>query len=114
MLLAILVWRCAAQHGSSQKLTFEQLFLCLLDRSELQYDLDSDEEPYRAPSKSRFDEPDFVLVAGDTLRRLRMFRGTRVAFKRKGYQKDVAMIAKASSAILTVPFHHQRIIEGKE
>ena len=47
-----------------KKLTFEQIFLCLFDRSELQYDLDSDDEPYRAPSKSRFDEPDFVLVAG--------------------------------------------------
>ena len=37
------------------------------------------------------------MVAGDTLRRLLMFRGTRVAFKRTGYQKDVALIAKASS-----------------
>lgn len=83
-----------------KKLTFEQIFLCLLDRSELQYDLDNDDEPYRAPSKSRFDEPDFVLVAGDTLRRLLMFRGTRVAFKRKGYQKDVSMIAKASSEMV--------------
>ena len=80
-----------------KKLTFEQIFLSLLDRSELQYDLDSNEEPYRAAPKSRFDEPDFVLVAGDTLRRLLMFRGTRVAFKRKGYQKDVSMIAKATS-----------------
>ena len=36
-----------------KKLTFKQIFLCLLDRSELQYDVDSDDEPYRAPAKSR-------------------------------------------------------------
>ena len=29
-----------------RRITFEQLFLCLLDREELQYDLDSDVEPY--------------------------------------------------------------------
>ena len=38
-----------------------------------------------------------MLVAGDTLRRLLMFRGTRIAFKRRGYEKDVKLIAKASS-----------------
>ena len=75
-----------------RRLTFEQLFLCLFDREELQYDLDSDEEAYVAPAKSRFDEPEFVLPAGDTLRRLLMFRGTRMAFKRRGYQKDVGTL----------------------
>ena len=80
-----------------RKITFEQVFLCLLDRSELEYHLDSDVEPYRARPKSRFDDSEFILVAGDTLRRLLMFRGTRVAFRRQGYQKDVATIAKASS-----------------
>ena len=38
-----------------------------------------------------------MLVAGDTLRRLLMFRGTRIAFKRRGYRKDAKLIAKASS-----------------
>ena len=80
-----------------RRITFEEIFLCLLDREELEYALDGDEEVYTTRPKSRFDEPDFVLVAGDTLRRLLMFRGTRIAFKRKGYQKDVALIAKASS-----------------
>ena len=74
---------------SHRKITFEQIFLCLLDRSELEYRLDCDEEPYRAPPKSRFDDPEFVAVARDTLRRLLHFRVLRVAFKRKGYQKDV-------------------------
>ena len=80
-----------------RKITFEQIFICLLDRSELEYRLDNDEEPYRAPPKSRFDDPEFVLVAGDTLRRLLLFRGVRVALKRKGYQKDVSMVAKSTS-----------------
>lgn len=63
----------------------------------MKYHLDSDVEPYSARPKSRFDDSEFILVAGDTLRRLLKFRGTRVAFKRQGYQKDVATIAKASS-----------------
>jgi hypothetical protein len=80
-----------------RKLTFEQLFLTLIDREELEYQLDSDETPYIAGSQSRFDTLEFVIVAGDTLRRLLMYRGTRVAFKRRGFQKDVATIAKATS-----------------
>ena len=80
-----------------RKLTFEQLFLALIDREELEYQLDTDEEPYTAPSQSRFDTPEFVIVAGDTLRRLQMMRGSRVAFRRRGYQKDVAEIAKVTT-----------------
>ena len=79
-----------------RKITFEQIFRCLLDRSELEYRLDSNEEPYKAPPKSRFDDPEFALVAGDTLRRLLLFRGVRVAFKRKDCQTDVSMVAKST------------------
>ena len=82
---------------TARKLTFEQLFLALIDREELEYQLDTDEEPYTAPSQSRFDTPEFIIVAGDTLRRLQMMRGSRVAFQRRGYQKDVAEIAKVTS-----------------
>ena len=39
------------------------------------------------------DEIDF----GDTLRRLLLFRGTRMALKRKGFQKDVKLIANSTS-----------------
>ena len=41
-----------------------------------------------------------MLVFGDTLRRLLMFRGTRVAFKRRGFQKDVKAIAAASAEMV--------------
>ncbi|MCS5703089.1 MAG: hypothetical protein NZ847_10770 [Acidobacteria bacterium] len=80
-----------------RKITFEQLFQALPDREELEYQLDSDTAPYRSKSQSRFDKPEPVLVFGDTLRRLLMFRGTRIAFKRRGFQKDVKAIAEASS-----------------
>ena len=89
-----------------RKITFEQLFAALPDREELEYHLDSGTVPYRAKSQSRFDEPELVLVFGDTLRRLLTFRGTRMAFKRRGFQKDVKAIAGAGKAVVygkTVP-----------
>ena len=79
------------------KLTFEQLFETLLDREELEYQLDSDSSPYCAMWKSRFDTPEHVIIFGDTLRRLLLFRGTRMALKRKGFQKDVKLIANCTS-----------------
>ena len=79
------------------KLTFEELFETLPDREELEYQLDSDSTPYHATSKSRFDTPEFAIVFGDTLRRLLLFRGTRMALKRKGFQKDVKLIANAKT-----------------
>ena len=48
-------------------------------------------------SKSRFDTPEHAIVFGDTLRRLLLFRGTRLALKRKGFQKDVKLIANSTS-----------------
>jgi hypothetical protein len=97
-----------------RKLTFEQLFLALIDREELEYQLDSDVTPYAARSQSRFDTPEFVIVAGDTLRRLLMFRGTRVAFKRRGFQKDVASIAKASSEMCCEAYENLFVHVGAE
>ena len=44
------------------KLTFEELFETLPDREELEYQLDSDETPYCAMSKSRFDTPEHSIV----------------------------------------------------
>ena len=79
------------------KLTFEELFETLLDREELEYQLDADDVPYRAMSKCRFDTPEHVIVFGDTLKRLLLFRGTRMALKRKGFQKDVKLIANSTS-----------------
>ena len=73
------------------KLTFEELFETLPDREELEYQLDSDATSYRAKSQSRFDTPEHAIVFGDTLRRLLLFKGTRMALRRKGFQKDVAV-----------------------
>ena len=86
--------------GRSRKITFEQLFAALPDREELEYQLDSDTAPYRSKTQSRFDNPENVLVFGDTLRRLLMFRGTRMAFKRRGFQKDVKAIAAATAEMV--------------
>ncbi len=79
------------------KLTFEELFETLPDREELEYQLDSDTAPYRAKSQSRFDTPEFAIVFGDTLRRLGLFKGTRMALKRKAFQRDVKLIANCTS-----------------
>ena len=68
------------------KLSFEELFEALPDREELEYQLDSDSTTYRAKSRSRFDTPEHAIVFGDTLKRLLLFRGTRMALKRKGFQ----------------------------
>ena len=75
-----------SQQQQKPKLTFEELFETLLDREELEYQLDSDSTPYCAMSKSRFDTPEHTIIFGDTLRRLLLFRGTRMALKRKGFQ----------------------------
>ena len=79
------------------RVTFEELFETLLDREELEYHLDADITSYRALAKSRFDTPEHTIIFGDTLRRLLLFRGTRMALKRKGFQKDVKLIANATS-----------------
>ena len=79
------------------KLSYEELFEALPDREELEYQLDSDATPYHAKSQSRFDTPEHCIVFGDTLKRLLVFKGTRMALKRKGFQKDVKLIANSTS-----------------
>ena len=68
-----------------------------MNREELEYHLEEDAAPYQARHKSRFDTPEHVCVFGDTLRRLALFKGTRAAVRRKGFQKDVRLIANATS-----------------
>ena len=86
-----------SEQKQKPRLSFEELFAALPDREELEYQLDSDNIPYRALSKSRFDAPEHIIIFGDTLRRLLLFRGTRMALRRKGFQKDVKLIANASA-----------------
>ena len=86
-----------SQLKQKPKLTFEEFFETLPDREELEYLLDSDSIPYCAMPQSRFDTPEHAIIFGDTLRRLLLFRGTRMALKRKGFQKDVKLIANSTS-----------------
>jgi hypothetical protein len=90
-----------------RKITFEQLFAALLHREELEYHLDEDLGPYRARHKSRFDTPEHVCVFGDTLRRLALFKGTRAAVRRQGFQRDVRLIANATSAHCLAAITHE-------
>ena len=80
-----------------RKITFVQLFAALPDREELGYYRDSDQTRYCAKFRSRFDTPECVLVFADAVRRLRLFTGTRMVLKRRGFKEDVAQIANASS-----------------
>ena len=93
------------QKNRPRPITFEEIFPALLAREELQYSLASDERPYKARGKSRFDTPDMVIVFGDTLRRLSMFEGTRASIKRNGYEKDMREICSAS---------HEKIVQEVE
>ena len=75
---------------------FDDLFASLVDREELEYDLDGDAAPYKA-GPNRFDTPDFALVFGDVLRRLALLRGVKAVSQREGYERDLALIAGARS-----------------
>ena len=81
------------------------IFAALLHREELEYHLDDDLVLYQARSKARFDTPEHVCVFGDALRRLALFRGTRAAVRRRGFQRDVRLIAIASSAHCLLGIH---------
>lgn len=79
------------------KLNFEKLFKALLDREELEHQLDSDSTSYRAKSQSRFDTTKHSIVLGDTLKRLHLFKGSCMALKCNGFQRDVKLIPNATS-----------------
>ena len=85
------------------------LFAALLHREELGYHLGDDSAPYRARSKSRFDTPEHVCVFGDTLCRPALFKGTRAAVRRRGFQKDVKLIANASSTHCLQALAHEAL-----
>ena len=64
---------------------------------------------YQARSKARFDTLEHVCVFGDTLRRLALFKGTRAAVKRRGFQKDVRLIANASAEHCLQALSHEAL-----
>ena len=63
----------------------------------MEYSLETDEEPYEAACQSRFSSPEIVAVLGDVIRRLRLLKGTRAAVGRKGFGKDLKILAEASA-----------------
>ena len=62
----------------SPRLSFEEVFNCLLNREELEYALEDDEQPYRARPMSRWDHPIMVMVFASTLRSLLMLRTSKL------------------------------------
>jgi hypothetical protein len=85
------------QRHRPRRITFEEIFSALPDREELEYTLSSDERPYAARAKSRFDTPEIIIVFGDTLRRLELFQSARAVMKRHGFQANVKLVCNATS-----------------
>ena len=56
----------------------------------------TDVETYVASKQSRFNTPDIVAVLGDVVRRLKLLKGVRAAVGRKGFGKDLQVLANAS------------------
>ena len=54
---------------------FEQVARRIVNLEELEYALETDEEPYEAACQSRFSSPEIVAVLGDVIRRLRASAG---------------------------------------
>ena len=73
-------------------LTCQQVFSCLLNREELQYDLPTDQMPFEV-GQNRFDSPTMVCFMGDTVRRMRTISSIKAAFERPGFEKDMDLIS---------------------
>ena len=75
---------------------FERVARRLINVEELEYTLETDEEPYGAAWQSRYSSPELIAVLGDVVRRLRLLKGTRAAIGRRGFGTDLQMLAEAS------------------
>ena len=77
----------------------KQIFAALPWREELEYHLepDSPTEPYTAPDRSRFDEPEFMMLFADILRRMTTNQSVAAALRREGFEQDEKAIASVSS-----------------
>ena len=65
-------------------------------QEELEYTLETDEEPYEAACQGRFNSPEIIAVLGDVVRRLRLLKGTKAAVGRRGFGADLQMLGEAS------------------
>ena len=80
-----------------KKLACKQIFVALPWREELEYQLESDGAPYIAPAPSRFDDPVFVALFANILRRMATTQSVSAALRREGFQQDKRAIASVSS-----------------
>jgi len=93
---------CAPFLDRPKKLACKAIFGALPWREELEYHLDSDDpsSPYVAPARSRFDEPEFVALFADILRRMATNQSVSAALRREGFEQDEKAIAAVSSEAL--------------
>ena len=75
----------------------EELFGALVVREELEYQLEADQDVYKARARSRFDDPEMIAIFGDTLRRMLTLQMVGAAFDRQGFEADVKLIAGLST-----------------
>ena len=80
----------AAYVDRPKKIACKDIFGALPWREELEYHLDSDSptEPYVAPARSRFDDPEFVALFADILRRMTTNQSVSAALRREGFQQE--------------------------
>ena len=78
-------------------ITCQEIFDALASREELEYTLLGEKLPYTTGDNSRFDTPEFYAVFASFLRSLKTFQSCKAAFERQGFEKDIGVIAKASS-----------------
>ena len=88
---------CCPNLDRPQKISCKQIFGALPCREELEYHLESDISPYVAPARSRFDDPEFMALFADILRRMATNQSVSAAFRREGFGQDEKAIAATSS-----------------
>ena len=80
-----------------KKIACKQIFQALVMRDELEYQLETDDVPYVAQARSRFDDPEFVALFADILRRMATTQSVTAALRREGFHKDEKAIASVSA-----------------
>jgi len=82
-----------------RKLASKDIYGALPWREELEYHLESDDQdhPYVAPARSIFDDPEFIALFADILRRMATNQSVSAALRREGFQQDEQAIASVSS-----------------
>ena len=93
LVLAWLVVACACLAGGCFSYEVARR---LINVEELEYTLETDEEPYEAACQSRFSSPEIIAILGDVVRRLRLLKGTKAAIGRRGFGADLQMLGEAS------------------